>query len=117
MRPPPGPDRRSAQARSLSLPSGTRSAADAVGACEVLTSLTRRIQASNDRMRALQPLLPPAMRAHVQGGPIDEAGYSLLADSPAVAAKLRQMVPALQAHLRQQGWPEPPIRVKLLTNR
>ncbi len=109
------PPRRPGQSSSgLVLASDTHSAADAVGASEVLNNLTRRIQASNARLAAVLPLLPPAMRDHVRAGPIDEQGWSLLADNQPVAVKLRQMVPALQAQLRMQGWPEPPVRVKVL---
>ena len=70
---------------------------------------------SQDRLTAITPLLPPAMRASVRAGPIDETAWSLLATNNAVAAKLRQMLPALEAHLRSQGWSGPPLRVKLLS--
>ena len=96
------------------LPPGTRSIADALGHNEVLLSLGQRLQASNGRLAAVQPLLPPALRAHVRAGPLDEAGWTLLVDNQAVSAKLRQMLPALEAQLRQTGWPALPLRVKIL---
>ena len=87
--------------------------AQAVAQSEPLANLARRLQASNDRLRAIAPLLPPAMRAHVQAGPIDDEAWVLLAANQAVSAKLRQMLPALQARLLQQGWAGPAITVRL----
>ena len=81
---------------------------------ETLVQLARRIRESQMRLAAIGPLLSPAMRLQVKAGPIDEAGWTLLVSNNAVSAKLRQMVPALDAHLRTQGWDGPPVRVKLL---
>ena len=75
--------------------------------------LASRIQASSARMQAIQSLLPAALRASVQAGPIEEGQWCLLAKSNAVAAKLRQCVPALQAHLQSQGLPVSAIRIKV----
>ena len=77
--------------------------------------LTRRLRDSQARLAAITPLLPEAMRPHVKAGPIDDSGWTLLATSNAVSAKLRQMLPALEAHLRHKGWDGPPVRVRLLT--
>ena len=55
------------------------------------------------------------MRPFVKAGPIDEAGWTLLATNSAVSAKLRQMLPALEAHLRSLGLADPPVRVKMLS--
>lgn len=101
--------------RSTPLPSHTLGIGDALAGSEPLALLSRRMRDSQERLAAITPLLPPAMRASVRAGPIDEAGWSLLASSNAVAAKLRQMLPALEAHLRTCGWDGPPLRVKLLS--
>lgn len=95
------------------LPSATQALADALAASEPLARLTERLRQSRARFSLIEPLLPPAMRAAVQPGPIDEASFCLLATSSAVAAKLRQLAPQLQAALAAQGLGEPPIRVKL----
>ena len=97
------------------LPSWGQPIAQAMARSEPLTALTQRLRASQARLDAVLPLLPPAMQAHVKAGPIDEAGWTLLATNNAVSAKLRQMLPALDAHLRSCGWPSPPIRVKILS--
>lgn len=83
---------------------------------EPLALLGRRMRESQERLAAILPLLPLPMRSSVRAGPIDETGWNLLASSNAVAAKLRQMLPALEAHLRTRGWPGPPLRVKLLSS-
>ena len=97
------------------LPSHTLGINQALAGSEPLVLLTRRVRESQDRLKAITPLLPPAMRTCVRAGPIDEAAWSLLATNNAVAAKLRQMLPALEAHLRTQGWNGPPLRIKLLS--
>jgi hypothetical protein len=38
----------------------------------------------------------------------------LLVDNAAMAAKLRQLMPALTAHLQACGWRQPPIKIKVL---
>ena len=107
---PPSPPRRGA----APLPSSTLAIGQALAGSAPLAQLSQRMRESQERLAAITPLLPPAMRASVRAGPIDEAGWSLLASSNAVAAKLRQMLPALEAHLHTCGWSGPPLRVKLL---
>jgi hypothetical protein len=75
-----------------------------------LTSLARR---SQDWLLRIAPLLPAALRTGVQAGPIDEQQWCLLAANNAVAAKLRQLSPALTAHLRAQGCEVNAIRIKV----
>ena len=78
-----------------------------------LASLTRRLAQSKARYAAVRLHLPEAMRSMVQPGPIDDEGWSLLASNAAVAAKLRHLLPCLSDTLREQGWPELPIRVHI----
>lgn len=81
-----------------------------------LASLRQRLQESTARLDAVKNLLPAALAAHVTAGPVDAKGWSLLAANTAVAAKLRQLQPRLEAALRQQGWQVSAIRVKVQTN-
>lgn len=104
-----------ARLRTTPLPSHTLGIGDALAGSGPLALLSSRMRASQDRLDAITPLLPAAMHASVRAGPIDEVGWSLLASSNAVAAKLRQMQPTLEAHLRTCGWDGPPLRVKLLS--
>lgn len=80
---------------------------------ETLGSLLQRLQQSRQRLACITPLLPVALQGSVQSGPLDETGWSLLVDHAAAAAKLRQMLPELAAALRDQGWPELPIRLRV----
>ncbi len=78
-----------------------------------LARLVDRVRASSSRFEAIRALLPAALRAAVQAGPIEEDQWCLLVSSNAVAAKLRQFVPALQMHLEARGLPVAGIRIKV----
>ena len=80
---------------------------------EPLAGLLQRVRQSQARLDAIAPLLPAALRLAVRPGPLDEAGWTLLARNAAAAAKLRQMLPQLEAGLQAQGWPAVPIRLKV----
>lgn len=75
-----------------------------------LAALTRD---SSQRLLAIQPLVPPLLRASLQAGPIEGSTWCLLVKSNAAAAKLRQLLPALGAHLRTKGWDVAHIRIKV----
>jgi hypothetical protein len=71
---------------------------------------------SSERLKAIEPLLPAGLRDTVRAGPIEGATWCLLVKSNSAAAKLRQILPALQAHLRIKGWEVNSIRLKVQTN-
>ena len=96
-------------------PSHTVGISQALANSEPLAQLARRMQESQQRLTAIATLLPVQMRPYVKAGPIDEMSWSLLATNSAVAAKLRQMVPDLQATLLAAGWDGPPIKIKVLS--
>jgi len=78
-----------------------------------LTELTRE---SSLRLQSLQSLIPASLRNAIQAGPIDGSEWCLLVNSNAAAAKLRQMLPALQSHLKSHGHNVEKIRLKILQN-
>jgi hypothetical protein len=78
-----------------------------------LARLSELARDSVARLKAIEPLLPLALRSAITAGPIDGPTWCLLVSSTAVAAKLRQLLPALQAHLRTQGWEVSAIRLKV----
>jgi hypothetical protein len=45
---------------------------------------------------------------------LDEAGWQLLVDNAAMAAKLRQLLPAFEAQLAARGFSPAAIRIKVL---
>jgi hypothetical protein len=81
-----------------------------------LARLASLVRESSQRLEAVASLLPPGLRAAVKAGPLEGASWCLLVNSNAAAAKLRQIVPALQAHLRVRGWPVDTIRIKVQTD-
>ena len=68
---------------------------------------------SSARLKAILPLLPTSLHGAIAAGPIDGPAWCLLVDNSAAAAKLRQMLPALMAHLRAKGWAVESIRLKV----
>jgi hypothetical protein len=101
-----------ASAKSSSVPLGVP-LSRALDQSPSLADLGRRLALSNARYAVICVHLPEPLQAQVRAGPIDEDGWSLLASNAAVAAKLRHLLPRLADTLREQGWPELPIRVHI----
>jgi hypothetical protein len=78
-----------------------------------LARLFQRVQESNARLARVRPLLPAALQSQVRAGPVDEAGWSLLASNAAVAAKLRHLLPLIDKALREAGWAPTAFRIKV----
>ena len=89
----------------------------AVGNSPTLARLSELVRDSNDRLKAIEPLLPGNLRSAVKAGPIDGDSWCLLVNGNAAAAKLRQLLPTLQAGLQRQGWRVSNIRLKILVGR
>lgn len=89
------------------------SAAQAAMGADVLGQLVRQAQQAQACLRELRSVLPPALLSQVQSGPIDGGLWTLLVGHPAAAAKIRQFLPALAAHVRTKGWPVERIEVKV----
>jgi hypothetical protein len=68
---------------------------------------------TQNRLKAIAPLLPVSLRSLIQSGGVEGDAWCLLVPNSAVAAKLRQTLPALCAHLRTKGWDVNTIRVKV----
>lgn len=80
-----------------------------------LARLSELVRDSSLRLKAIEPLLPPLLRPAIQAGPIEGATWCLLVSSNSAAAKLKQLQPALLAHLRSRGWEVTAIRIKVQT--
>ncbi len=87
-------------------------AADASPMLAQLAALTRE---SSERLKAVESLVPPALRPALRAGPIEGTTWCIMVKSNAAAAKLRQLLPAMQAHLRSKGWQVNVIRLKIQT--
>ncbi|MES2385332.1 MAG: hypothetical protein V4593_12355 [Pseudomonadota bacterium] len=82
-----------------------------------LARLTGLVQDSSDRLKAIESLIPQALRPSIQAGPIDEGVWCLLVSSNAAAAKVRQLLPLIQSRLIDKGWKVTSIRLKILIAR
>ncbi len=89
----------------------------AAQASPTLAGLAARAEESARRLQSVLPLIPPALRSTLQPGPIEDGSWCLLVTGNAAAAKLRQLLPALEAHLRSKGAQVRGIRLKVLTAR
>jgi hypothetical protein len=78
-----------------------------------LAHLSELTQESAARLQAIAPLLPSPLRAAISAGPINGSEWCLLVKTPAAAAKIRQMLPALQSLLCQKGFEVNSIRLKI----
>jgi len=88
--------------------------AAALGRSEPLTGLLQRVRESKARLDVVAPLFPTGLAGGIRAGPLDDTAWVLLVSNAAAAAKLRQMLPALEGALRERGWPGPPIKIKVL---
>ena len=79
----------------------------------MLAKLSGLATESVARLKAIESLIPANLRAAIKPGPIDGATWCLILDNNATAAKIRQLLPALQAHLHAKGWEVNSIRLKV----
>ena len=80
-----------------------------------LARLAQLARESGERLKAVELLIPAALRSAIRPGPIDGPTWCLLVDSNAAAAKLRQVIPDLLNLLRDRGWQITSIRLKVQT--
>ncbi|HBH40190.1 MAG TPA: hypothetical protein DDX06_17575 [Curvibacter sp.] len=79
----------------------------------VLARLSELSRDSVARLRAVEPMIPAVLRSAVTAGPIEGPNWCLIVNSNAAAAKIRQLLPAMEAHLRSKGWEVSAIRLKV----
>lgn len=82
-----------------------------------LARLTALSRDSVARLKAIESLIPASLRPSVKAGPIDGPAWCLILDNNAAAAKIRQILPALESHLRSKGWEVNSIRLKVQIRR
>jgi hypothetical protein len=79
-----------------------------------LARIAELIKTSNSQLASIQELLPAGLRKGIRAGPLEGGTWCLFAKNNSVAAKLRQLQPTLEAHLRSKGWDANSIRIKVL---
>ena len=82
-----------------------------------LSRLTDLATDSSARLKAVESLLPGAIRASIKAGPIDGLEWCLILTNSAVASKVRQLLPALHTRLMSKGWEVTSIRLKIQTTK
>ncbi len=90
---------------------------DALQRSAPLADLRRRMSESADCLEAVRSCIPAGLLPHLRGGPIDADGWTLLATNAAVAAKLKQLRPRLEAALVQRACAARTVRIKVLQRR
>jgi hypothetical protein len=86
---------------------------EAAEASPTLARLAQLARESGERLKAVEQLIPPPLRASIRPGPIEGTTWCLLVDSNAAAAKLRQVLPALQRKLISRGTQITAIRLRV----
>ena len=82
----------------------------------VLAHLADLASESKSRLELISPLLPKPLLHSIHPGPVEGTTWCLLLDSNAIAAKIRQLLPALVSHLNTHGYSVQTIRLKVQSN-
>jgi hypothetical protein len=82
-----------------------------------LAKLTELSRDSVARLKAIEALIPGPLRSCIKAGPIEGTAWCLLLENNSAAAKIRQLLPAMAAHLRVKGWDVESIRLKVQITR
>ena len=97
----------------LSIRGKSQTLEQVVDSAPTLAHLSAMAQDTQNRLKAIAPLLPASLRAAIQSGGVEDDAWCLLVPNSAAGAKLRQTLPALCAHLRSKGWNVNTIRIKV----
>ena len=87
-----------------------KAAQSAPGLAQLLAQAAR----SRSQIEDLKGLVPANMLNQLKSGTLEGGHWILMLKSPAFAAKVRQMGPAICAHLRSRGWDIQTITVKVI---
>ena len=79
-----------------------------------LGSLMATAQRNQKRLMLLKGVVPPIILGQLSAGNLEQGVWCLMLKSPAAAGKLRQLVPAMCAHLRTKGELVHDITVKVI---
>lgn len=90
------------------------SLAQAASEAPVLSKLFQQAKQSQIMLGQIASLIPQSMRSTLQSGPLEQQEWCLIVPNSAVAAKLRQLIPALCAHLRTKGHDIQSIRLRVV---
>ena len=79
----------------------------------VLGSLLQCMQLSQQCSQSIARLVPPMMRSRITWGAVQDGEWCVIISGNAVAAKVRQLLPAFESHLRVHDLDVKSIRLKI----
>lgn len=79
-----------------------------------LSDLIQLAQESSRMLSAVRQLIPQGLQSQITAGPWDRNQWCILVNNSSAATKMRHLQPALEAHLRTQGWAVQSMRFKVL---
>lgn len=79
----------------------------------ILQQLIAKARQSEKMLGQIQPVVPPSLHAAIQAGSLNEKEWCLIVPNSSAAAKLRQLAPAISAHLRSKGYAVEHIRIRV----
>ena len=82
-----------------------------------LAHLSALAMESSARLKLIETIIPATLRPTVRPGPIDGSVWCLILDNNSIAAKIRQLLPAFESHLRAKGCEVSAIRLKVMAQR
>lgn len=88
--------------------------AQAAQQAPVLSRLLAQARQSEIMLGQVKQLVPPALQKSIQAGAVDGEEWCVIVPNCAAAAKLRQLSPALTAHLRSKGHAIQTIRLRVI---
>ena len=103
---PPSPQKMNRRQPSVTLLQASQNHAS-------LAKLMELNRASKARFDAIATLIPDTLRPNVTAGPLTDGVWCLLLSNTTTAAKLRQLLPAFEAHLRVHQLEVKSIRLKV----
>ena len=86
--------------------------------CTAVSQLARGLKESKDRYEAVKAYLVHhgKLADYIKPGPVDEKGWCILVTHAAAMSKLKQMVPLLENVLKQHGWVNNKVRLKMTSS-
>jgi len=96
-------------------PPNQTSVINAIEQSDTLSSMLGLQRRSMLYLSTISSVLPPGLQEQLLAGPIEDDVWCVLVKHNAAAAKLRQLLPSICAHLRSQGHNVQQVRIKIMS--
>lgn len=87
---------------------------DAASESPVLARLGALIAQSSQYRKDIEHLIPQGLLSTVKAGPLDGDSWCVVVSNPAVASKLRHLLPDFEQCLRQKHCNQVTVRIKVM---